>query len=51
MIGELSLRHPDTAVATLYAALALAIEKRRRTGEWSPVHGVMLMDEGRRFAR
>jgi len=50
MVGELGLRHPDTAMATLDAALALAIEKGWITGEGSPVHSVMLTDEGRRLA-
>lgn len=50
MVGELGLRHPDTAMATLDAALALAIEKGWMTGEGNPVHSVMLTDEGRRLA-
>lgn len=51
MVGELGLRHPDTALPTLDAALALAIEKGWMTGEGSPVHIVMLTDEGRRLAQ
>jgi hypothetical protein len=50
MVGELGLRHPDTAMATLDAALTLAIEKGWMTGEGSPVHSVMLTDEGRRLS-
>ena len=51
MVGELCLRHPDTAIATLDAALALAIGKGWMTGEGSPVHSVCLTDEGRRLAQ
>lgn len=51
MVGELGLRHPDTTMTTLEAALALAIEKGWMTGEGSPVHSVMLTDEGRRLAQ
>ncbi len=51
MVGELGLRHPDTALAALDAALALAIEKGWMTGEGSPPHSVCLTDEGRRLAR
>jgi len=49
MVGELGLRHPDTAMPTLDAALALAIEKGWMTGEGTPVHSVCLTDEGRRL--
>ena len=50
MVGELGLRHPDTAIPTLEAALALAIERGWMTGEGRPVHSVTLTDEGRRLA-
>lgn len=36
MVGELGLRHPDTAIVTLDAALALAIEKSWMEGEGRP---------------
>lgn len=50
MVGKLGLRHPDTAITTLDAALARAIEKRCMTGEGKPAHSVCLTDEGRRLA-
>lgn len=50
MVGELGLRHPETAITTLDAALTLAIGKGWMTGEGSPVHSVCLTDEGRRLA-
>lgn len=51
MVGELGLRHPDTAIATLDAALELAIGKGWMTGEGTPVHSVCLTDDGRRLAQ
>jgi len=50
MVGELGLRHPHTAPATLDAALALAIGNGWMTGEGKPVHSVCLTDDGRRLA-
>lgn len=50
MVGELGLSYLDTALPTLDAALALAIEKGWMTGEGAPVHSVCLTDEGRRLA-
>lgn len=49
MVGELGLRHPNTSVATLDAALALAIEKGWMIGEGTPPHSVCLTDAGRRL--
>lgn len=51
MVGELGLRHADTSIETLDAALVLAIEQGWMTGEGSPVHPVCLTDEGRRLAQ
>lgn len=50
MVGELGLRHPDTAITTLDAALALTTESGCITGEGKPVHSLCLTDEGRRVA-
>lgn len=50
MVGELGLRHPDTALPTLDAALTLAIKNGWMIGEGAPLHSVCLTDDGRRLA-
>lgn len=50
IVGELGLRHPDTAITAPDAALALAIDKGWMTGEGKSPHSVCLTDEGRRLS-
>lgn len=50
LVHELHLRHPDRTLATIDAAIALAIAKGWMIGEGAPAHSVCLTDAGRRLA-